>query len=265
MKSIVIHLKIKTDRNESNVGVYLNFVSGVPPSKVSYTFELINKMEKPDLEIYYEVCVDSEHKWFCLDTSDAMGIGKKFISHKDLLENSKSFFIIGRKIRIVTTIFVEDVKPVANVPSRFLQNLKNLYDTKDHADLIIKGSGTGKIKAHKTVLVASSEVFNRMLTHDMDEKESGIIHIKDLSLNVIEGLLYYIYCEDRYGEIPKLDEIDINLYHAAEKYQFDELKILCLKSIYARLEYGNALEVLTFAKLFNLRTLHSCCLLLIYV
>lgn len=258
---------METDQSKSRVGLFLHFVSGVPPSKLSYKFYVINKMKDSDPGQFDFMSIRSENDWITMKTSQPEGRGwgySNFIPHKDLLKNSE-LFITDRKIRTVATIFVQDDKPVMNVgTSKMSEGLKKLYESKKHADLTIKGSGTGEIKAHKSILVARSEVFDRMLSHDMDEKESGIIHIKDLSIDVIKGLLHYIYCEDRYGEIPKLAQIDINLYHAAEKYQLDELKTICLKSIYARLDIRNALEVLSFAKLFNLQELHSCCLLLIY-
>ena len=75
---------------------------------------------------------------------------------------------------------------------QFSQDLSRLYNTKDNSDITITCGG--KIFAcHKIILASRSPVFKKMFESDMLEKRTGSVDIKNMTPEVLESLLEYIY------------------------------------------------------------------------
>lgn len=190
------------------------------------------------------------------------GFGINIISHKQLFGNSEAYFITDRRLRFAAKIYLHE--DPAERTSLFTENWKSLYESMKHSDVIIKSSDSKEIKAHKLVLAARSEFFDRMFSSDMKENTTGVIEINKRS-GVIKELLRFIYCEAYFNEFDASFDInDIEIYDDAECYQMDDLKKFCLKSIYKRLDAENVLEIASFAQLFKIEKLYSYCLLLIH-
>ena len=74
---------------------------------------------------------------------------------------------------------------------------------------------TVKFKVHKWILAARSPVFYAMLTGEMKEACTAVIHIKDFCPAVVESLVEFIYCgETEYSSIQHCLDVCI----AADKY-----------------------------------------------
>ena len=72
------------------------------------------------------------------------------------------------------------------------QDLLHLYSTKEFADITIKCGGKS-YKCHKNILASRSPVFYAMFKSDMKETKTGSVAIKNMTPNVLESLLRYIY------------------------------------------------------------------------
>lgn len=101
------------------------------------------------------------------------------------------------------------------------------------------------IKAHKAILAAHSPVFCTMLQTDMEEAKTGKVNIPDFDSKNMKELLRFIYC----NEVENLTEIDRSLIFAAEKYQIEELKKVCIQSIIKSLTVENVIEALKMSEL----------------
>ena len=124
---------------------------------------------------------------------------------------------------------------------------KKLFLDKTFTDFKIKCQG--KIyECHRCVLGSQSNVFQAMfLNMDMKEGASGEVEIKDVAVETMDMLLYYLYHE----EVEDTKLVDTNLLFAAEKYNIPGLLKLCVKQLKASLSIDNVLDILLCAHLTN--------------
>ena len=121
--------------------------------------------------------------------------------------------------------------------------LKEMLLNGENHDLILK-VGDKELKAHKDVLRTRSQVFKSMLSHDMKEKNSGIIDIPDCDAEAMEQFLCYIYT----GKVDLLNQNNmLKLYYIADKYDMKGLKGKCCAFIKKSLSDANVCEVIELA------------------
>ena len=87
-----------------------------------------------------------------------------------------------------------------------------LFHTGKFSDIKIKVASK-EFHVHRCILSLSSEVFERMFLSDMIETRSNIIEINDISDDICEEMLRFIYC----NEIKNLDINALDLLYAAEQ------------------------------------------------
>lgn len=117
-----------------------------------------------------------------------------------------------------------------------------LLDGLNH-DLILK-IGDKELRAHKDILRARSRVFESMLTHDMAEKDRGVIDIPDCDPQSMEQFLSYVYSGKI--EIPEQCNM-LKLYYIADKYDVKGLKGRCCDFIKHPLSLTNFYELIQLA------------------
>ncbi|KAL6296805.1 hypothetical protein ACE6H2_004947 [Prunus campanulata] len=141
-----------------------------------------------------------------------------------------------------------------------LRCLSRMLDEGIHADVTIN-TAEGTLRAHKAVLSATSPVFQSMFNHDLKEKESSTIHIKDMSLESCMALLSYLY-----GTIKQENfwKHRLALLGAANKYDIADLKDACEESLLEDINSTNVLARLQEAWLYQLNTLKKGCLMYLF-
>lgn len=90
-----------------------------------------------------------------------------------------------------------------------------------HADITIEARG-GSVKAHRCVLACNSPVFKGMFRHGMQEQQTSVVNLPDMSIGAVNLFLQVIYCG--YDAFDKQDENSLNLhweemFEACHKYQ----------------------------------------------
>lgn len=101
-----------------------------------------------------------------------------------------------------------------------------------------------EFRAHQDILRARSEVFRSMLSHDMLEKNSGVINVPDCDPEAFEQLLCYTYT----GKVETLDANNMfELYYAADKYNLAHLREQCCKIIKKSFTVSNVCKALELA------------------
>jgi speckle-type POZ protein len=173
--------------------------------------------------------------------------------------DDKSCLLVNGKLRIIAKIVLGNVPYDCSTLSTS-KDLQKLYYSMQHSDLIIKSKEGTEFKAHKNILSARNEVFNRMLSSKMCESLTGIINLKDLNSNVVSELLRFIYCEALYD---KVQGDAITIFEAAHRFEMEGLKAICLNDVYKKLNPYDVLNFLNFARLYDLEELYSCCILII--
>lgn len=105
--------------------------------------------------------------------------------------------------------------------------------------------------AHKLILSFRSPVFAAMFKSNMSEKLTSAVEIKDMSAKVFRKMLRAIYTD----KVDNLNESAVELYYAAEKYQLDHLKAMCINSLYENLSCKNVIKTLELADIFSISKL----------
>lgn len=124
---------------------------------------------------------------------------------------------------------------VGSITSAYLDDYRKMFDNELFADFMLVTCDLVTLKAHKVVLSARSPVFYAMLTSDMQEAAAGVANIRDFDSRVMKEVLRFIY----YAEVQNMDKIARDLVFAAEKYQLDMLKEMCLENIRKNLKVRN--------------------------
>lgn len=251
------------DRGGSKIGFYLAYVSGDLPQNVSYSFTLVNytnpiKSCKNKFKDSGSNFIDGNKK------PKPGGLGASdIITHEKIIKDQGEYFPNGKLRFVAKIVFTYHESPLGIIPLA-ATILKRSYDKMQHSDVNFRSSDKELIPAHKVTLCASSEVFEAMFTYEgTTENETGIIEASDLHSDIIKDMLRFIYCEAFFEKLENAENQEIALYNAAEKYQIEGLKNICVHSIYDRLDVENVIEVSEFAELFNLKQLLSCCTLII--
>jgi speckle-type POZ protein len=146
------------------------------------------------------------------------------------------------------------------------------FETGDHSDVTLVVEGV-EIPAHRFMLCARSKYFGAMFKHDMHEKKTGTVEIKDVTAPVFRQILRYIYtgiCEFFFDEEPKKprtrkksskDEkaaelsCTTKLLIAADHFELRELVDLCADNLAEGIDIENAAGLLAFADLYSAKTL----------
>ncbi|KAL6953827.1 hypothetical protein U1Q18_046957 [Sarracenia purpurea var. burkii] len=139
------------------------------------------------------------------------------------------------------------------VTNRLSEDFGSILKNGKFADVTILVNGT-EYPVHKTILAARSAVFSAMFEqHGMQESEKNRIDVTDISQNVMEEMLRYIYT----GNVGNLDELADDLFEAADKYDLGELKALCENFLNNDLSIDNAASTLALADLHRAYELKS--------
>jgi hypothetical protein len=118
-----------------------------------------------------------------------------------------------------------------------------MFEEEILCDLKIKANDEVVLNAHKTILIARSPVFFKMLTTDMKESDLKLVEVEDFDSTTMRELLRFIYCE----EVQDLKTIAKDLIYAAEKYEVLELKEICIEELAKNVSDENVIETLIIA------------------
>lgn len=120
--------------------------------------------------------------------------------------------------------------------------MKVLLDGQNY-DLVLK-VGNKEFRAHRDILRARSRVFESILSHDMMEKNNGILEVPDCDSQAMEIFLSYVYC----GNVESLNESNMfGLHYIADKYEMVALKEECSEFIKKSLSLTNVCEIILLA------------------
>ena len=110
---------------------------------------------------------------------------------------------------------------------------------------VVVAAGGQEFPAHRVVLAQRSDVFGAMFDADMKEKLSGRVVIEDLSADVVDNLVTFIYTDSA----PDIWELAAELLMAAEKYNIARLKAVCELHLALSLNLDNVVDLLVLADL----------------
>lgn len=115
-----------------------------------------------------------------------------------------------------------------------------MFENELFADFELRCNDDQTLKCHKCILAARSVVFWAMLSSDMQEAKEGFSEVPEFDSTVMKEVLRFIYCD----RVEDLDTISKKLIFAAEYYDLEVLKEICIRNIIQNLSKENVVEVL---------------------
>ena len=109
-------------------------------------------------------------------------------------------------------------------------NFGSLLGASELSDIEFR-CGSETFPAHEAILAGTSDVFRAMFTCDMEEVNSGVIHVTDMTSRTLETILRHMYT----GKLdPDLDpDALLEVIYAEEKYGLTKLKHYFLRKLVA--------------------------------
>lgn len=179
---------------------------------------------------------------------DGMGFGVQKVLNLNDLMNSAKKFIVNENLSVVcviSVIFKEILQNECRDLDKTLSlDFKNMFEEGIFTDFKIQTKDGKVLNVHKSILAARSKVFKSMLCSDMKEIKESAMEVSDLDFTTMKEVLRFIYC----NEVENLDEIASDLIYAAEKYDLDGLKKICIDSMIKTLSVENVIQALVIAE-----------------
>lgn len=133
-------------------------------------------------------------------------------------------------------------------------DFKTLLISNKDSDLTIKVKGR-EFNVHRIILRARSSVFDSMLSHDLKENKEGVITIEDCEPDIFEEFLHFVYS----GEIQNINSGNVcGLYYAADKYNIQYLKKICVNFLIESFSVENICEIICLATKHSETNLLKC-------
>ncbi|XP_051173208.1 speckle-type POZ protein-like [Leptopilina boulardi] len=136
-----------------------------------------------------------------------------------------------------------------------LNQIENSFNDQTLKDVTLKVENK-EFTAHKMILSLRSPVFAAMFKSKMNEELTSIVEIKDMKSKIFQKMLRFIYTD----KVKNLKESAVQLYNAADKYELEKLKRMCINSLYRNLSLKTVIETLKFAKQYSIFDLEQSCL-----
>jgi BTB/POZ domain len=140
-------------------------------------------------------------------------------------------------------------------PSDMSDKYENLLCNGEFSDFTFVCSDEEKIPAHKCILSIQCPIFAAMLRATMNEKKSNEAVIKDIDSETMTELLRFIYSR----KVNEIEEINVDLFKAAEKYKIQELEDRCISSMVDTL-HEDVLNILMTADIYDKKILKANCI-----
>jgi len=165
--------------------------------------------------------------------------------NSDQLYSPDNGFIINDSILLCYEIcpITEERKELPLYVSTFQEKLYSLYDQGivDNCFLQVEGK---EFTVPKSLLMASSEVFERMFTAETQEKQSNVVKIKDVRAETMGKFIKYLHLRSFTADMEDFAE---DLFVLSDRYAVDILKDDCVNSLSKKLTAENIVHVLQLA------------------
>ena len=139
-----------------------------------------------------------------------------------------------------------DGKMVKTGQENLLKDLELAFSHKEFTDVQIQ-CGDQLFDCHQFMLSARSPVFRAMFQAEMEEKKTKKVIVTDLHPDVLEEVLTFVYT----GKCSNVDNMVMDLLCAADKYQVEMLKTICVEKLCNSINAGNCVDYLVIGDMYQ--------------
>lgn len=182
-----------------------------------------------------------------LGVSDKCGGGwPRFILRADL----EKYYLTGGYITFVCAIMVVHERPIPVPPLNIKKHFSSLLGSTD-VSFIINGE---TFHAHRVVLAARSPVLEALMSS---------ITLHDITPATFRVILQFMYTDalpedDELGDSPS--EMLQQLLAAADRYELDQLKLICAQKLGDNVSVDTVAATLTYVEMYNCPELKNKCI-----
>ena len=135
-----------------------------------------------------------------------------------------------------------------------LERFSTMKNDEKACDFVIKVEEK-EMKAHQNILIAGSDYFDAMLSHDTVEKQNGMVDMKGVSFSSVQKCVEFIYT----GEIEiSLEECD-DLLFVVDTMQLQLLQENIIRFLESSLVVKDFHQVKSIAIKYDLKQLDTAC------
>jgi hypothetical protein len=179
----------------------------------------------------------------------------RLTNYKELV--AKKFKLLDKnKMTIVVRLDLIEKPKDASMKDAMSSQFEKLFNNKKFSDFTLITSYGKEIPVHKNILSIRSPVFETMIETKMMESMEGKATIVDIDGKSLMEFLRFIYC----GRVNNIDEVAMDLIHAATKYDVLDLKPLCVASLVKNISIDNVMETMMLANLHDEKKLRDFCI-----
>ncbi|XP_057318193.1 speckle-type POZ protein-like [Microplitis mediator] len=226
--------------SKDNIDFFLCLTSDHHELNTKFSFYVLDSKKERAFMTKFHTCFSKgEERYYCLRKKNLMDN-----KNRDLPEDTLT---VGIDLTVYDVPITTSTKLSLNIPKHSIaHDLTELYNSGIGSDIIIN-VGDHIFEAHKIMLMARSPVIAAMFSHDMIENKESKISISDITPEIFQKVLEYIYTD----KVTGLDESNVELLKAADKYQLRSLKNTCEESLSKILALENAFYLMYLADLCN--------------
>ncbi|XP_070508297.1 speckle-type POZ protein-like [Chironomus tepperi] len=171
----------------------------------------------------------------------------KIVNEKDCSRPRSYRILLNSIIHIVVHLEIirRDIDISAALNSTLSSHYEKMFNNQSFSDFQIITSDGKEIYVHRNILSIRSPVFEAMITSTMKEGTEKKVLIDDIDGRTLMELIRFVYS----GKVNEIDSIATELIYAANKYDLQDLKPLCVESLAFNIDVNNALETLVLADL----------------
>ena len=186
----------------------------------------------------------------------------KFIKRQKIIDNQEKYLSSSNgslafqvELELIAVYYNDDLHQEKNNFKKSSLNIEWLFDNEQFSDVTLKVDGKS-IAAHKNILASASPVFSAMFSHQMKENNENEVWINDIDYDIVYELARFIY----FGKVNQMDQCTDQLLIVANKYQMENLKMICSFMLTKKLTLRNCIDYLILAdlhgtKLFKLKAI----------
>ena len=127
--------------------------------------------------------------------------------------------------------------------SKIAQNYAKMLNNKKLSDLVLVCSDGRKIDVNKNVISAQCPAFAAKVAVSMNKNKASHAKFDDIDSKTMLELLRFIYS----GQITNIEEVDLELLIAANRFGIVDLKDICVSSLMETFPQKNFTKILKIA------------------
>jgi len=225
--------------------LYLKRVDDTARRCYTSTGRYIVKFEVHIKDQINEKCVKRAHgKLEIHNFEEKLG---KIVNLKDCSRPRAYRILFSSTIHIVVHLEIirKDIDISVALNSTLSSHYEKMFNNQSFSDFQVITSDGKEIYVHRNILSMRSPVFEAMISSTMIEGSEKKVLINDIEGRTLMELIRFVYS----GKVNEIDTIAGELLYAANKYDLQDLKPLCVESLALNLGVDNVLETLVLADL----------------